>query len=101
MAFWGISGSLCKEALRNLASRLCWGLNSLCRGTNTGGSTEEGQGEAGRGRERQGGGGRGREGEGEAGGGGEREGEREKRASTTEKAEEEKTEFQQRSSKEP
>lgn len=32
-------GSLCREALRNLARRLSCGLNSLCRGTSTGGST--------------------------------------------------------------
>lgn len=40
MAFWGIRGSLCREAFLNFASKLCWGLNSLWRGTRTGGSTE-------------------------------------------------------------
>lgn len=29
VAFWGIRGSLWSEAFRNLASRLCCGLNSL------------------------------------------------------------------------
>ena len=45
MAFWGIRGSLCREAFLNFASRLCCGLNSLWRGTRTGGSTERGEGE--------------------------------------------------------
>lgn len=38
MAFWGISGS-CREVLLNLANKLCCGLNSLWRGTRTGGRT--------------------------------------------------------------
>lgn len=38
MAFWGISGS-CREVFLNFASKLCCGLNSLWRGTRTGGST--------------------------------------------------------------
>lgn len=41
VAFWGIRGSLCREAFLNFASKLCWGLNSLWRGTRTGGSTDE------------------------------------------------------------
>lgn len=40
VAFCGIRGSLCREAFLNFASKLCWGLNSLWRGTRTGGSTE-------------------------------------------------------------
>lgn len=51
-------GSLCSEVFLNLASRLCWGLNSLWRGTRTGGSTEEpkweGSREGGRKEERKG-----------------------------------------------
>lgn len=46
MALCGSRGSLCREALRNLASRLSCALYSLCRGTSTGGSTA---GETGRG----------------------------------------------------
>lgn len=39
VALCGISGSLLREVLRNLASRLSCGLNSLCLGTRTGGRT--------------------------------------------------------------
>lgn len=46
MALCGMSGSLWRDALRNLARRLSWGLYSLCLGTSTGGSTK---GERGRG----------------------------------------------------
>lgn len=47
MALCGMSGSLWRDALRNLARRLSWGLYSLCLGTSTGGSTggERGPGE--------------------------------------------------------
>ena len=46
MALCGMRGSLCRDALRNLARRLSCGLYSLCRGTSTGGSTGGGRTDA-------------------------------------------------------